>query len=165
MHTSNVVVAWIATAQDRLDDGVADLGLHPRELTALTLVHNHDGCSLEWLRARVGLTQSGTVRLVDRLAARGLLTRGTSTGRGGALRVTPAAVDLLDRWRQARDDIVDGLLGGVPAGLRQSIVDGMAAALLTRGRRRVEADVSCRRCTWAECGDDCPVDHSVTSPS
>ena len=162
MHTANVVVAWIATAQDRLDDGVAELGLHPRELAALTLVHTHEGCSLEWLRPRVGLTQSGTVRLVDRLAARGLLARGPSTGRGVPLRVTADAVALLDRWKDVRDGIVDGLLVGVRAEARRSIVDGMAAALLAHGRRRVEADLSCRRCSWAECGDDCPVDHSVT---
>jgi DNA-binding MarR family transcriptional regulator len=162
MHSANVVVAWIATAQDRLDDGVAELGLHPRELAALTLVHTHEGCSVEWLRARVGLTQSGTVRLVDRLAARNLVQRGPSTGRGVPLRVTAAAVVLLERWGQVRDGIVDGLLEGVPAGIRQSIVDGMAAALLAHGRRRIEADVSCRRCSWVECGDDCPVDHSVT---
>jgi DNA-binding MarR family transcriptional regulator len=162
MHTSNVVVAWVATAQDRLDDGVAELGLHPRELAALTLVDTHQGCSVEWLRARVGLTQSGTVRLVDRLAGRGLLSRGRSTGRGVPLSVTPAAVALLDRWGRVRDGIVDGLFVGVPSDLRRSVVDGMAAALLTRNRRRVEADVSCRRCSWAECGDDCPVDYSVS---
>src|SRR5688572_2820179 len=103
MHTANVVVAWIATAQDRLDDGVAELGLHPRELTALTLVRTHEGCSLEWLRARVGLTQSGTVRLVDRLAARGLLERGRSTGRGVPLRATPDADAVLARWKAVRD--------------------------------------------------------------
>jgi DNA-binding MarR family transcriptional regulator len=162
MHIGNVVVAWIATAQDLLDDGVAELGLHPRELAALTLVHTHDDCSLEWLRARVGLTQSGTVRLVDRLAARGLLTRGRSTGRGVPLRVTAEALELLDRWTTVRDRIVDGLLDGVPGEIRTSMVDGMAAALLARSRRRVEADVSCRRCSWAECGRTCPVDHSVT---
>jgi DNA-binding MarR family transcriptional regulator len=161
MHTSNVVVAWLATAQDRLGDGVAEVGLHPRELAALTLVHTHEGCSVEWLRARVGLTQSGTVRLVDRLAARGLLVRGEPAGRGVPLRVTAAAVAVLERWRQARDGIVEGLLEGVPAGIRQTVVNGMAAALLTQRRRRVEADASCRQCSWAQCGDDCPVDHSV----
>jgi DNA-binding MarR family transcriptional regulator len=163
MHTSNVVVAWLATAQDRLDDGVAAVGLHPRELAALTLVHMHPDCSVEWLRARVGLTQSGTVRLVDRLAARGLLTRGPSTGRGVPLRTTPVAANALDRWGEIRDSIVAGLLDGVPATFRQSVVDAMAAALLAQSRRRVEADASCRRCSWAKCGDTCPVDHSVSS--
>src|SRR3712207_3143641 len=108
MHTSNVVAAWIVTAQDRLDDGLAELGVHPRELAALTLVHTHEGCSVEWLRARVGLTQSGAVRLVDRLAARGLLVRGAPVGRGVPLRVTGPGAALLDRWTRVRDDIVDG---------------------------------------------------------
>lgn len=127
----------------------------------MTLVHTHDAGSVEWLRARVGLTQSGTVRLVDRLAARGLLMRGSAAGRGVPLHVTPAAVAMLDRWRVVRDGIVDGLLAGVPAGVRQALVDAMAAGLLAQQRRRVEAEVSCRRCSWADCGDDCPVDRSV----
>lgn len=162
MHTANVVVAWIAAAQDRLGDGVAELGLHPRELAALTLVQTHEGCSVDWLRVRVGLTQSGTVRLVDRLAARGLLMRGEPAGRGVPLRVTAAAVAALERWKEARDGIVESLLEEVPAGNRQSIVDGMAAALLSQARHRMEADVTCRQCSWTECGDDCPVDHSVS---
>ena len=54
----------------------AALGLEARDLSALTLVAAYDGCQLDWLRQRIDLTQSGTVRLVDRLAGRGLVIRG-----------------------------------------------------------------------------------------
>src|SRR5215213_7059894 len=98
MHTGNVVVAWIISAQDRLQDAMGQVGLDPRELAALTLVASHDGCSMDWLRERVGLTQSGTVRLVDRLTTRQLLRRGASTGRGVPLHLTVPGEQCLDRW-------------------------------------------------------------------
>ncbi|GAA0907401.1 hypothetical protein [Virgisporangium aurantiacum] len=57
-------------------------GLDQRELSALTLIGEHEGCSVEWLHGRVDLSQSGTVRLVDRH----LVRRERSTGRGVPLR-------------------------------------------------------------------------------
>jgi DNA-binding MarR family transcriptional regulator len=161
MHTSNVVVAWILSAQDRLLTGMGEVGLEPRELAALTLVATHDGYPMDWLRERVGLTQSGTVRLVDRLTARQLLRRGASTGRGVPLHVTEPGQQCLDRWRHARDVLVDDLLAGLPENQRHDLVDAMALALVTEGRVREQADATCRTCSWAECGQDCPVDRSV----
>src|SRR4051812_49997706 len=43
---------------------------------ALTALRIHRGCSVDHLAGVLGLTHSGTVRLVDRLEADGLLTRG-----------------------------------------------------------------------------------------
>jgi DNA-binding MarR family transcriptional regulator len=161
MHTPNVVAAWTITAHDRLQEGMQTVGVDARDLAALTLVSTHDGCSLEWLRARIGLTQSGTVRLVDRLSDRGLLQRGASTGRGVPLHLTGQGQQLLQQWQQARDGVVEHLLAGVPAEQRSVLVRAMAAALLTEQRDRPQADATCRTCSWAECGQDCPVDRSV----
>src|SRR3954471_14913204 len=114
MHIGNVVAAWTTAVQDELRMGTRAVGLEPRDLSALTLVAAYDGCLLDWLRQRVGLTQSGTVRLVDRLAGRGLLVRGPSTGRGVPLHLTAAGADLLGQWGQARDRIIEGLMGALP---------------------------------------------------
>src|SRR4051812_40589659 len=123
MHNGNVVAAWIVAAQDRLNEGMQVADLDPRELGALTLVASHDGYPMDWLRARVGLTQSGTVRLVDRLAARGLLRRGPSTGRGVALHVTKRGQQRLERWHRVRDDVVADLFDGMTAAQRQALID------------------------------------------
>jgi DNA-binding MarR family transcriptional regulator len=163
MHTSNVVAAYVLTVHDRLRAGMQHAELDPRELAALTLVAEHDGCSLDWLRARIELTQSGTVRLVDRLAGRELLRRGASTGRGVPLHVTERGTDSLDRWRAERDHIVDDLLAAVPAEQRSLLVDAMAGVLAGQQRRRPQADATCRTCSWEACGRDCPVDRSVPS--
>ncbi|SHN46494.1 MarR family winged helix-turn-helix transcriptional regulator [Cryptosporangium aurantiacum] len=161
MHTGNVVVAFALTVHDRVRAAAQDAGLDPRELAALTLVAEHDGCSVDWLRTRVGLTQSGTVRLVDRLAGRNLLRRGRSTGRGVPLHVNPEGAAVLASWERVRDATVDSLLSGLTPEQRASFVDAVAALLTADPRRRPEADATCRTCTWAACGQNCPVDLSV----
>jgi DNA-binding MarR family transcriptional regulator len=163
MHIGNVVAAWATTVRDRLRAGMREIGVEHRDLAALTLVSAHDGCSLDWLRRRVDLTQSGTVRLVDRLVARDLLTRGRSSGRGVPLHLTPAGADLLGRWAQSRDRIVGELLAGLPPEPATTLVAAMANALRTEPRVREEADTTCRTCTWPACGADCPVDRSVAA--
>jgi DNA-binding MarR family transcriptional regulator len=161
MHIGNVVAAYVLTVQDQLREGMRHADLEPRELAALTLVAAHDGCSPDWLRARIDLTQSGTVRLIDRLAARELLRRGASTGRGVPLHVTQHGIDSLDRWHTARDRVVDDLLAAVPPEQRSLLVNAMATALAGQRRRRPQADTTCRTCSWTACGRDCPVDRSV----
>jgi DNA-binding MarR family transcriptional regulator len=162
MHSGNVIVAWLLAGHDRLRAAMRELDLDPRELAALTLVAEHDGCSVDWLRSRVELTQSGTVRLIDRLAGRGLLVRGASTGRGVPLHVTAAGEHALGIWRDTRDSVVDELLAGVPENRRAAFVADLAGSLTARPRARSEADATCRTCTWVACGTDCPVDRSVT---
>jgi DNA-binding MarR family transcriptional regulator len=161
MHIGNVVAAWATTVHDRLRAGMRQLGVEHRDLAALTLVSAYDGCSPDWLRRRVDLTQSGTVRLVDRLVARGLVSRGRSTGRGVPLHLTPAGDDLLRRWAISRDEIITELLAGLAPEPATAVVAAMANALRTGQRVRQEADTACRTCTWPACGDDCPVDRSV----
>jgi DNA-binding MarR family transcriptional regulator len=158
-----MVVAWVSMIQDQLSEEMRRLGLERRDLAALTLVAAYEDCSQDWLRARVELTQSGTVRLIDRLAARGLLERGRSSGRGVPLRLTAAGSVLLDRWSKARDQAIASVLDALPEPTRALMVQGMADALLARPRLRVEADANCRVCTWPACGADCPVDRSVAA--
>ena len=161
MHGPNVVAAWALAASDRLAAAALGTGLDRRELAALTLVAEHDGCSVEWLRRRVALTQSGTVRLVDRLELKGLLSRGPATGRLVPLHVTPAGMERLEAWRICRDALVGELLAGLSDAERARVVRGMAAALQREHREREAADATCRTCTWSACGEDCPVDRSV----
>lgn len=161
MHTANVVVAWVFMVQDRLREEMRRIGVEQRDLAALTLVAAYEDCSQDWLRARIDLTQSGTVRLVDRLAARGFLARGQSSGRGVPLRLTADGSALLDQWAQARDQVVASVLETLPEPTGAVLVQGMTDALGAQPRLRAEADANCRVCTWPACGADCPVDRSV----
>lgn len=58
-------------------------------MTALSLLATYPDCSIEELRAPLGLSHSGGVRLVDRLAAAGHVERrGGDDARSVALRLT-----------------------------------------------------------------------------
>jgi DNA-binding MarR family transcriptional regulator len=161
MHTGNVLAAWALMVHDALAEAARASGLDGRELAALTLVAEHPGCSVDWLRRRIDLTQSGTVRLVDRLEAEGLIARGTSAGKSVPLRVAAAGLARLDRWQARRDAAVESLLPGLSADERARLVDSLATALRDRPRDRQQADTACRTCTWSACGTSCPVDQSV----
>jgi DNA-binding MarR family transcriptional regulator len=161
MHTSNIVAAWAFALSDQLREEMRRLGLEQRDVEALTLVNTHDGSSVDWLRERLGLTHSGTVRLVDRLAQRELLVRGQTGGRTVPLHVTPAGKRLLRRWAHGRDRVVADVLGGLPETSRDVLVPAMSAVLQGTPRSRAQADATCRTCTWSACGRDCPVNLSV----
>ena len=163
MHIANVVTAWATATTDRMLEGIERAGLDRRELAALTLVASHDGCSMDWLRQRIGLTQSGTVRLIDRISSKGQIRRGPSTGRGVPLHITETGQQYLREWDQVQGQIVDELLAGLAPDQRQVLVDGMANALAANRRARYQADATCRTCIWAACASDCPVDRSAVA--
>ncbi len=163
MHIGNVFAAWVRDVQQSFERARRDVGVDDRELAALTLIATHDGCSVDWLKERVGLTQPGTSRLVDRLAGRGLLRRGSSTGRGVPLHVTPAARRVLEAWDRSRDAVVDVVLSGLTDGERRTLTAALVRSITGGDRDRRAADSMCGTCNWAACGADCPVDRSVAS--
>jgi DNA-binding MarR family transcriptional regulator len=57
--------------------------LAEREVAALVLLNSHPGAGVDWLYPRLGLAQSGTVQLVDRLAVADLIERGAAPSRRG----------------------------------------------------------------------------------
>ena len=125
---------------------------------ALTALHGlTGGQSIDALRRVVGLTHSGAVRLVDRLAAAGLVERRVGAdGRAVALQLTPegrrAARRVLARREAAIESVLAPLtareradLARLHARLLGSLADGQ------QDRRRV-----CRLCDVDACGRDCP---------
>jgi rubrerythrin len=88
----NVLGALSLVVADQMSDAVAAAA--DQSLTAAAalsaLEHFADGCSVDRLRRVLGLTSSGTVRLVDRLVAAGEVRRregpdGRTAARGGVL--------------------------------------------------------------------------------
>lgn len=160
MHESNVWAAWTLRSHDELT-GALPAGLGLRDVAALTLVGNHEGCSADWLWSRIGLTQSGTVRLIDRLEGLGYVAR-VRHGRALQLSLTPAGTAVLASWNDAREAASAEALAGLTPDERDALNALLAQALRGRQRERVVADATCRLCDWPACGR-CPVDESVGS--
>ena len=124
------------------------------------LRHFLDRPSVDQLRQVLGLTHSGTVRLVDRLEADGLVTRGAGAdGRSRSVALTPKGRRTADRVTGARAALLDRLI----ADLTTAEVDQLHS-LLGKVMSRVVADKDggawvCRLCDLHACGRDegrCP---------
>ena len=122
----------------------ADLdGAAPAALIAL-LDFVPSGSVLE-LSQVVGLTHSGAVRLVDRLVADGLVTRGASRdGRARSITLTASGIKLARQVRTARDRVVSRAI--------EQLTDNERATLTTLCERLV-ADITRHRLEQRRAGD------------
>jgi DNA-binding MarR family transcriptional regulator len=161
MHASNLWAAWTLRSHDALTSALP-VGLGLRDAAALTLIGSHPGCSADWLWARIGLTQSGTVRLVDRLQGLGYVAR-ERTGRSLRLTLLEAGEQALQMWNEAREEASTAVLSGLNRAQRKQLAELLELGLRNTQRIRVEADTTCRLCDWQAC-KRCPVDRSVTEP-
>lgn len=141
-------------------------GLPGRGLAALVLLANRPGSSVDWLSRGLGFTQSGAVRLVDRLVTLGLLRRERHAGRKEvSLHVTADGEARLHLGLEARAAAVRTLLEPLSAGEQRQLGVLAGKVLAECARRRDEADVACRLCDWEACKPVCPVDASVAAGS
>ena len=162
MSEANIWAAWTLRSHDALTAAVAEVvppGLGPRDLAALTLLASHEGCSADWLWTRIGLTQSGTVRLIDRLQGLGYVDR-ARRGRVLELSLTASGRSLLAAWTAARDEAGREVLSVLTRYERGQLNELLSTALRRTSRARAVADATCRFCDWPACSQ-CPVDESV----
>ena len=159
----NAFSALLLLGIDAADEAALDAtDLPPRGFSALVLVRNRPSCSINWLHRRLALTQSGAVRLVDRLEALGLVRRQKTAGRREvALFVTDAGEARLrtglDARLEAMEDLVEPLTKAEQRQLA-ALVDKMLAA---GDRTQDETDAACRLCDWDVCKPSCPLDASL----
>ena len=115
------------------------------------------GRSIESLRGPIGLSQPGSVRLVERLVRAGWVDRTGSRGRRGfELRLTEAGErivhDLLGRRRAALAELVEPL----DEGERELLTGLLEKVLAARTRSRDDLERLCRLCEREVCAR-CPV--------
>jgi DNA-binding MarR family transcriptional regulator len=160
-HTANILGALALLIQDRVESAWhAELDLSPMAAAALVQIDNEPGASIELIASHIGLTHSATVRVIDRLAERGLVEkdRARKDARAQSLRLSKAGKRTAERLHAARNRVTDGLLAGLDPVQRQAL-EGAISAILHRcvqpGR---EADVTCRVCDDRRCTPDiCPI--------
>ncbi|MEV4758872.1 MarR family transcriptional regulator [Micromonospora sp. NPDC049559] len=178
-HVANVLGALSLVVADRMSAAVeAVAALGPSAPAALAALHEFlDGGSVTQLSAALGLTHSGTVRLVDRLGAEGLVERaGAQDGRAVSVVLTPRGRRLALQIRQAREKTLTSALSA----LTPDELDNLSAALdtmlttvtLARAEERSAHGHGrsqpwlCRLCDFAACGrseGNCPVNNAVTT--
>lgn len=133
---------------------------------ALVAIDAHPGQSLDALRASVGLTASGVVRLVDRLASDGQLERRPGRdGRSVALHLTRRGRATLRRVQTARSEALEAALTALTDRERAQLERLLEKLVADAASDRPGALRICRLCDRdACCGDrGCPLDHTTES--
>lgn len=168
-HTANVLAALSLAVTDRIATAVGDvLYLPASDTVALSaLFHVVPAPSVEQLRRVLGLTHSGTVRLVDRLVAAGLVTRGPGPDqRTTTVTLTEAGTRAALEVSRTREAAVGLALAAL--GDRERLdLDRLAGRLLVAMMRGPGTTRwICRMCDTAACGrydDRCPIGREVAA--
>lgn len=163
-HLVNLVGVFLGEWGDRvrvaLEGVVGAAGSAPAALLALDTWPDR---SVDFLAGVLGLTHSGTVRLVDRLSHEGWVERLAGVdGRTAALRLTRRGRSVAGAAREERRRLLVGLVTQLDEREQEVLRGAMVRILREDPRTRTEARRACRLCDHSVCeGSECPVSMSV----
>jgi DNA-binding MarR family transcriptional regulator len=166
-QTANLLGALSLVIADRMADAMAEAGGRPESGAAAlsALLRFLDQPTVDLLRQVLGLTSSGTVRLVDRMAESGYVQRGPGAdGRSTSVSLTGAGRAAAEQVAAARAGVLLGALDGLSPAERETLRELMSKMLggLIRGPGAVRW--MCRLCDTGVCrGTEggCPVGNAV----
>lgn len=161
---ANLLGALALVVTDRCSDAIATAtGVRTETAAAAlsALQHFLDRPSIDTLRQVLGLTPSGTVRLVDRLADAGYVSRGHGRdGRSRSISLTDAGRQAAERVSEARANVLGDALSGLSPDERTVLEELMGRVLAGFVRGPGATRWICRLCDTGACGREagmCPV--------
>jgi MarR family transcriptional regulator, negative regulator of the multidrug operon emrRAB len=163
VRLENILGSVAVAIADAIDDAAESAAGHTAAgPAALTALRHHRGCSVDHLAGVLGLSHSGTVRLVDRLEADGLVRRGPgSDARAVALDLTTRGERRAESIAEARAAAAAAFLGTLDREERATLL-GLLEKLVTSGMADWRAvRHRCRLCDLEAChadGERCPLD-------
>src|SRR5215210_446239 len=157
-RTANLVGAWSLVVADAVTRTTErETGLGGAVPAALVTIGAYRDQSIEELRGALGLSQPGTVRLVDRLVAEGWAQRRPGRRpRTVSLALTPAGRRMVRRVVAARERAVRELIAPLDARDADALGRALERALHARGHEGRDPERICRLCERAVC-ERCPV--------
>ena len=160
---ANLLGAHALRVSERVHAAVEDAtGLGPTQAAALVSLGSFaEGEPLESLRSALGLSQPGAVRVVDRLAAAGLVSRrrGKQDGRQTLMHLTPKGRRMAARVLAARSRALAAEVHELSSADRAAVTDALERLLAAATDGRATARRICRVCDAHACGHParCPV--------
>lgn len=125
-----------------------DLDITLSQLQALTLVAERRKCSVGTLAEGLGVTHPAAVKLVEKLARKGLVTRGVAADdhRQAALEVTPEGRRIVNEVRKARTERLEAVLDRMCPEDRQALIHGLQCFITAALRNEGALDQLCLSC-------------------
>jgi DNA-binding MarR family transcriptional regulator len=166
-RAANLLGALSLVIADRMADVMAEAGGRPESGAAMlsALLHFLDRPSVDLLRQVLGLTSSGTVRLVDRLAEAGYVRRGPGAdGRSVSVELTGPGRKAAQAVAAARADVLGGALATLSPAERETFEQLMSKMLIGMIRGPGATRWICRLCDTGTCRGapgGCPVGNAA----
>lgn len=152
---ANLLGALALVITDQTSQAVAAAaGQSVSAAAALSALHHFlDRPTIDQLRKVLGLTPSGAVRLVDRLAGAGLVTRGAGDdGRSRSVLLTEAGKRAAQQITAARAALLRGVLDELPPAERETLHTLMSRIMASVVRSKEGGAWICRLCDLDACG-------------
>ena len=159
-RTANLLGALVLALGDELGAATTEGAGHGAAFpAAIVTVGANPGWTIERLRRALGLSHSGTVRLLDRLEAEGIVERRAGQdGRSVALSLTTAGRRSYNRILQARRSAMSSALASLSGAERGQLIRITEKLLHGLTRDLEHSDHICRLCEEDVCPQDsCPV--------
>lgn len=157
----NLLGAAALTISDRLTRAAAQsAGVSVSGAAALVTLLTSRGTGVTELGSRIGLSQPACARMLDQLAARGLVERRPGGGRKVAVTLTEAGGEAARRALAARRRELDGLTGRLTTEQREALTTALEPLLDALFDEVRSEYVLCRLCDRGGCvrgGRTCPV--------
>jgi DNA-binding MarR family transcriptional regulator len=166
-QAANLLGALSLMIADRMADVMGEAGGRPESAAAAlsALLHFLDRPSIDLLRQVLGLTSSGTVRLVDKMVESGYVERGAGPDRRStSVTLTGAGRAAAKRVGAARTQVLDGALAGLSAEERAVLRTIMGKILVGLMREPGAVRWMCRLCDIGVCRGaegGCPVGNAA----
>ncbi len=156
----NVIGAFALALADDFKGAMEDLAeSNESACAALIVIGQESGLSVDRLSRILRLSQPGTVRLVDRLAAARLVERKAGADRRAvALRLTDAGKRQVKSLQVGRQHALAQALRSLDAWERSTLAAIASKVLRGLDHSEVECDRRCRLCDENSCPDEtCPL--------
>jgi DNA-binding MarR family transcriptional regulator len=166
-QTANLLGALSLVIADRMADAMGEAGGRPESAAAAlsALLHFLDRPSVDLLRRVLGLTSSGTVRLIDKMAESGHVARGPGADRRAtSVTLTGAGRVVAERVGAARTAVLQDALAGLSEGERAVLRQLMGKMLVGMMREPGAVRWMCRLCDVGVCRGaegGCPVGNAA----
>ena len=165
-RTGNLLGALALVTTDRTAEAASGAaGRSHSAAAALSWMHQFDQSpSVETLRRVLGLTSSGTVRLVDSLVADGYARRGAGPdARTTSVSLTAAGHRTATKVAKARGSVLEEALGSLSDAERQALEELHSKLLVSLIRGPDATRWMCRMCDTGVCRADagCPVTNVI----
>jgi DNA-binding MarR family transcriptional regulator len=166
-RAANMFGALCLVVADQASDAVAEAaGRSQSGAAALSaLLHFLDSPSVDLLRQVLGLTSSGTVRLLDRLAESGYVERGPGAdGRSASVTLTAGGRLAAQRVSAARAEVMQGALAVLSVAERETFEQLAGKVLVAMMRGPGATRWICRLCDIGACrgaAGGCPLGNAA----